>query len=426
MGSAFLATTILALSGVLAPGFAAVPTGLRTWRATSGHEVEAKALAIARGQVRLEKADGQRLTVPLDKFVDADQALLRKHFGIADAPTPATPAGGRAREGLPPADDLPYPLGETTAEISCGDEFSYFLHLPKSLLKGQRHPVLFVMSPGGGDPRVAQRYLQGAERNRWIVAVSKQSKNGFGGSGNAVLSMIGHVKDTLPVDEGRLYLSGFSGGSRVAFMISQVEKDIAGIIACGAGGEVGSPEQVVYGLCGTNCFNRKDMAHTFKHSVKHEGSLLRYFVALHAWGGAELCDDAITHLNGVFLAANKSKYPDQLADYQARVDELIAGEKRDSPMRAHMWTQFLADQKITTPASEAAHRELAASETSVGYVEGLQKVSEFAQEHFGDSPSSTWRSDPKVSAACRKEAEKYAGLPWSEILNKMAEDAQRF
>ena len=105
---------------------AAEPTDLREWSAKSGHKLEAKAVQIADGKVQLERADGSKVLIELDKFIAADQAALRKHFALAEAPAPggtvaAPPAGASA-------DDLPYPLGKATGEIPCGDDFSY-LHL---------------------------------------------------------------------------------------------------------------------------------------------------------------------------------------------------------------------------------------------------------------------------------------------------------
>ena len=60
------------------------------------------------------------------------------------------------------------------------------------------------------------------------------------------------------------------------------------------------------------------------------------------------------------------------------------------------------------------------------YVEGLSEIHEFAQDQFGSISGSAWKSDPKVAAACQREARKYAGTPWEEVLNKMGEDAQKF
>jgi len=431
------------------------PTELRAWTAKTGHKVEAKAVQITDGKVQLERADGSKLVVELDKFTTADQAVLRKHFDLADpaapggakpampaATTPAvgdtpsadpaaevkpaagTPAAGATLAGVA-ADDLPYPLGKATDEIPCGDDVSYFLYLPNSLRKGVKHPVLFVMGPGGGSAGDVDRYRTGAERNQWIIAISKQSRNGFEGSQNAVDAMIRHVTTKLPINKKRMYTTGFSGGARMAFATAGTNKEIAGVIACGAGGHLARAGQVAYGLDGTNCFNRTDMANSFK-GFKSRDCVLRFFPGQHDWAGEELCDDAITHLNGVFLFTNRVAYPDDWTSYTKQVSDLVEQSAKTAPLRAYMWSSFLTAHGVKDTKLAALHATLGQSETNKLYVKGLADVSEFAQKNFGASSGSQWKADPKVAAACKREAKKFAGTPWEEVLNRMADDAQKF
>ena len=415
------------------------PTELRAWTAKTGHKLEAKAVQIADGKVQLERADGSKVIVELDKFIDADQAILRKHFDQsgpaaatppadtppgADTPPPATAPADKPTPGIA-ADDLPYPLGQATAEIPCGEAVSYFLYLPNSLRKGVKHPVLFVMGPGGGSAGDADRYRAGAERNRWIIAISKQSRNGFEGSQDAVDAMIRHVTTKLPINKKRMYVTGFSGGARMAFATAGANKEIAGVIACGAGGHLGSAHQVAYGLDGSNCFNRTDMSNCFK-GFKGRDHVLRFFPGQHEWAGEELCDDAITHLNGLFLFANRVDYPDDWAAYTAQVGTLVEQSAKTAPLRAYMWSSFLTGHGVKEPKLASLHATLSQSEVNKLYVKGLADVSEFAQKNFGGSSGSQWKADPKVAAACKREAKKFAGTPWEEVLNLMAGDAQKF
>lgn len=417
----WLMTGLLA-GWVLGTAWAVEPTESREWTAKTGHKLAAKALRIQGGKVQFERADGTKVEVPLDKLSDGDQETLRKHFddGLGtDSDKPAAVPAGEA------ADDLPYPPGAVTDEISCGGDFHCFLYLPKSLRKGAKHPVVFVMNPGGGGKGTVDRYQAGAERNRWIVAVSKESKNNFDGSQNAVDAMIKHVTSNLPIDGKRMYASGFSGGSRMAFATVQKHREFAGVIACGAGGGLGGSKQVAYGLCGANCFNRTDMANSFR-GFKSKDGVLRYFTGRHVWADAELCDDAMTHLNGVFLIANRAAYPADCAFYLEQVGALIAESAEAAPLRAFMWTSFLTERKIKDPKVAGIHETLAKSATNKLYVKGLAGVSEFAQKEFGNVAASQWQADPKVAAACKREAAKYAGTPWETILTEMAEDAEKF
>jgi len=390
----------------------------REWTSSGGHKVEAVATALVNGKVVLKRANGKEIRVPLLKLVSADQELLKKHFAAEEAKLGELV---RPDEGEV-AGDLPHPLGKTTAELSCGS-YHYFLYLPKSLRNGEQHPVLFVMNPGGGKPGTAKRYVQGAERNRWIIAISKESKNGFASSERAIAAMVKEVTGALPVDKKRLYTSGFSGGCRMAFSAASKHK-IQGIIACGAGASDNFPKssQTTYGLCGTKCFNRHDMACTFK-KIKNRDSILRFFPGNHNWANAELIDDAITHLNGVFLTKNASKYPDQLARYEAAVAELIQSGEDKSPMRSMMWSSFAVEHELTGANEKliaAIHRQLSETPSNVIYVKGLKDVGQFAISKLGTSPMAYKSLSAKVAAACKREAPKYGGTPWEKILQEMA------
>ncbi|NWK55414.1 hypothetical protein HW115_07310 [Verrucomicrobiaceae bacterium N1E253] len=398
------------------------PTEVRTWTALSGHSLEAECLKVEGGKAVFKKGNGKTVAVPLSKLIQDDQDFLAEHFQsnesgetqVVDAPDAGTPA-----------DDLPYPLGKTTAEIPCDGDFSYFLYLPKSLVKGKKYPVLYIMSPGGGGGGTAKRYVAGAERNGWILAVSKQSKNGFNKSSDAITNMMDHVQASLPIDKERVYVTGFSGGSRMAYLISQRRKEVTGVIACGAGGKIGSRKQVVYGLCGSNCFNRTDMANAFK-GVSHKGAVLRYFPGRHAWANGELCEDAITHLNGVFLSDNKSDYAEDYERYRHALGELIEGSRENNPLRAYMWADFAHEYDFDDPRAKKAYDDLGSDEMNKLYVEGLAGIRKFAEKTFGQISASQWKADPKVSSACERESRKYEGTPWAEVLMKMSEDAQKF
>ncbi len=409
---------LLAVFLIVTTHLLAEDTELREWTSTGGHKVEAVATALVNGKVVLKRANGKEIKVPLVKLVPADQELLKAHFGIKE-PKPGElvkPDEGEA------AGDMPHPLGATTAELTCGG-YHYFLYLPKSLRNGEEHPVLFVMDPGGGKAGTANRYIQGAERNRWIIAVSKESKNGFGSSADAISAMVKEVTKVLPIDTKRLYTSGFSGGCRMAFDTASGHK-IQGIIACGAGasGKFPKSSQTTYGLCGTKCFNRHDMSCTFK-KIKNRDSILRFFPGAHHWANAELIDDAITHLNGVFLIKNASKYDGPLTHYEAALAALIKDTQDENPMRALMWSSFATEYKLAGANQKLiaeAHQKLSENPSNVLYVKGLKDVEDFAVKKLGTSPVAYKTLDAKVAAACEKESTKYAGTPWEQILKEMA------
>ena len=57
--------------------------------------------------------------------------------------------------------------------------------------------------------------------------------------------MMDHVMENFPIDRERVYLSGFSGGSRYSFYTAS-KNDVTGIIACGAGARVATRTETVF------------------------------------------------------------------------------------------------------------------------------------------------------------------------------------
>ena len=91
-----------------------------------------------------------------------------------------------------------------------------------------------------------------------------------------------------------------------------------------------------------------------------------------------------------------------------------------------MWADFAKGYDIDSPQASKAYTSLSADPVNQLYVEGLKKIRGFAEKTFGKISNSQWQADPKVAAKCKREAQKYSGTPWEEVLNKMSEDAQKF
>ncbi len=281
---------------------------MRTWTSSGGSTIQAKLVNHNSVSVVLEKATGEKLKIALYKLSGAD----RKYIQML--------AVRKYEDEPPPANDYSISLNKISQEIKCDQlpEWSYYIYLPPNFNLTRKWPVLFIMSPGGGRPKTAERYIKGARKNGWILAVSKQSKNGFARSMTAVMAMIEDVQAKHPVDERRMYSSGFSGGARMAFSVAEILKDIpmAGVLPCGAGG-LGvklSRKTVIYGICGSNCFNRWDMACTMKE-IKNKTSQLWFFAGAHKWANEPELLDGINWLNGCYLKKGRG------------TNKLLCGEK---------------------------------------------------------------------------------------------------
>jgi hypothetical protein len=268
--------------------------------------------------------------------------------------------------------------GEPVVELSCAPGtlstpiqafgtslWSYCLYLPPTFTTQRRWPVVFIMSPVGGGQWTLERYRPGAEECQWILAVSVESRNYFVYSTEAVEAMIADVRARLPIDPERVYVSGFSGGARMALRMAEERRPLpyAGVIACGAGRyphTIGS-DVAVYGLCGTTCFNRRDMALTFA-GLRNPDVRLQFFVGAHDWAGPELLRDAMTWLNAAFLraaATANTRYRREWAAFARKMVKEAHACATNRPVRAYELAQRAGGRPVTVPAQREALQLLA-------------------------------------------------------------------
>jgi poly(3-hydroxybutyrate) depolymerase len=113
---------------------------------------------------------------------------------------------------------------------------SYVLYLPNSYSADRRWPILIGFHPGARGRAIVETYREAAERYGVIVAGSNNSRNGpWEVSLGAARVMLEDLGRRLAIDERRVYLTGHSGGARLAMHIALSTTRIAGVIASSAG-----------------------------------------------------------------------------------------------------------------------------------------------------------------------------------------------
>lgn len=214
------------------------------------------------------------------------------------------------------AEDLP--TGKIIEKIGCRADpsLSYALYVPTSYVPKRKSPVLFAFDPGARGLTPVEHFKDGAEKYGYIVAGSNSSRNGpWAPSARAIQAMWNDVVERFAIDERRVYVTGFSGGARVACRLGYgLKGQIAGVIACGAGfpPEM-SPSKdmpfVFFGTAGVEDFNYAEMKQLDRTldglGVAHR---VEAFEGGHAWAPAELCTRAIEWLE---LQAMKSAIRDR-------------------------------------------------------------------------------------------------------------------
>jgi predicted esterase len=151
----------------------------------------------------------------------------------------------------------------------------YDLYLPPAYAAEGTWPVLFVMDPRGRAGMALERFRPAAERYGWIVLSSYGTSSDTDSSGvaneRALEAMLADAQTGLRMDTRRLYLAGFSGTARFAWIASgALSGHVAGVIGVGAGfpsasttwglGLAARNPVPFYGAVGTTDFNYEEVA----------------------------------------------------------------------------------------------------------------------------------------------------------------------
>ena len=158
------------------------------------------------------------------------------------------------------------PRGIVIDRVECASDATqtYALYLPSGYSPERRWSVLLAFDPAARGPVMVEKYRVAAEQYGVIVAASNNSRNGpVAVSTAAAQSMSADVSRRFSIDPERVYLTGLSGGARVAMGIALSRNHIAGVIASSAGFPDSQPrgrvDFAVFGTAGTEDFNYVEM-----------------------------------------------------------------------------------------------------------------------------------------------------------------------
>ena len=156
--------------------------------------------------------------------------------------------------------------GAIVDPVACADDpgQSYALYVPTSYAPERPAKLLLGFHPGARGRAIVELYRAAAEAYGYVVAASNNSRNGpWEPSMQAAIAMSTDVARRLAIDERRLYLTGMSGGARVAMQLALGTKAVAGVIASSAGyPDVQPRAQVpfaVFATAGVEDFNYLEM-----------------------------------------------------------------------------------------------------------------------------------------------------------------------
>jgi tetratricopeptide (TPR) repeat protein len=174
---------------------------------------------------------------------------------------------------------------------------SYALFLPSEYTPEKKWPILYALDPGARGKVPLEHFQAAAEKYNYIIAGSNNARNGPWEPVVRAIQAVWHDTSTrFSADLKRVYVTGFSGGSRAASLFPQIiNRPVTGIIGCGAGLAVGiEPKKIApafyHGVVGIEDFNYLEMVMLDRKfdepKVSHR---ILVFEGGHAWPPEDVC-----------------------------------------------------------------------------------------------------------------------------------------
>jgi len=284
------------------------------------------------------------------------------------------------------------PVPGQIADIVCSADATqtYALYLPSNYKVDKRWPIVYFFDPGGRGRRPVDMYKDLAEKYGFIFAGSNNSRNFSSNQSQAVNAIWQDTHIRLSLDERRVYVSGFSGGARVAgAMAINSSGQIAGVVAHGAGypnshGEL-SEKLLYYFAIGTRDFNWPE-AITDGHERDKQGLpyRVRPYSGTHQWAPPEVMEDAVEWMTIKGMQAKVIPPDPSFIDQQFNrmQKEAEDAEKKNDTMTEYEAYRSLASDFAGLKDVSAASAKAAALRQGSAFKTALKDEQEQISEQF--------------------------------------------
>ncbi|WP_124019338.1 hypothetical protein [Flavobacterium sp. A45] len=130
---------------------------------------------------------------------------------------------------------LPKGVIVDSVKIANTDNESYAVYLPKQYKREVPSAIVFIFDPEGRGKIGIEPFVLAAETYKYILVCSNNSKNGPTDVNLEIANrLFESVSTEYNLNPSELYISGFSGGARLASSIAVNSVAFQGVIACGA------------------------------------------------------------------------------------------------------------------------------------------------------------------------------------------------
>ena len=193
--------------------------------------------------------------------------------------------------------------GAVIEKVTCGGDArqSYALYPPSAYSRDRAWPIVYAFDPGARGAVAAERFRDAAERFGVIVVGSNNSRNGpLQQSQDALNAMLADTRARFSLDARRVYMTGFSGGARVAATAGlSMQGRVAGVMGFGAGFPAGMPPPAsvpfaYFSAAGTGDFNYGELVE-LDRALQGLGVPHRFetFDGGHEWPPESVCSRAL-------------------------------------------------------------------------------------------------------------------------------------
>lgn len=121
-----------------------------------------------------------------------------------------------------------------TKTCAADTSIQYSVYAPQAK-EGEKLPVIIFFDPHSQGYLPVEAYAKLADKYGYILFGSNNLRNGMtaGQTEKIVKGMLEEVLTQYPVDTKRVYMSGFSGGAKIAMMYGLNMPEVHGVAACG-------------------------------------------------------------------------------------------------------------------------------------------------------------------------------------------------
>ncbi len=210
-----------------------------------------------------------------------------------------------------------------------GTNETFALYLPTSFESNLESPIVFIFDPGAEGKRGINQFIQASETYGYILVCSNNTRNGpYDRNFEITNRLFEFIYANFKIKQNEVYLSGFSGGSRLASAIAVLTDQVTGVVGCGAGfsleqSHIPTTQNFSYvGVCGNRDMNYQEMIRTkgYLQKLGFKNTLITYN-GNHSWTPPEQILRAFdwleiqAHLNDIKKKETRELYRNYKKEY---------------------------------------------------------------------------------------------------------------